>query len=231
MKSFILSIFSWLIFSRTYADVYVITYATYKGKTGHTAIALDNYEILHYEKIVDSQIVSRYDTLKTQRLTYFDLWPKEDSKMTILRTLPPEYNLLPRSSSEQSITIESLIEKGLPHRQGYLSDGILRIKTSPFQDFILKDYIKKLIDEAKPFNTRTYNCTDFCLEAVNFLTGWKVEAKEFIPMHRSNTPNKFYKVLVKNYKVEIVQDAGKKVSGSFIRERLIKGIFKKKSRK
>ena len=42
MKSFILSIFSWLIFSRTYADVYVITYATFKGKTGHTAIALDN---------------------------------------------------------------------------------------------------------------------------------------------------------------------------------------------
>lgn len=230
MKSFILSIFSWLIFSKTYADVYVITYATHNGKTGHTAIALDNYEMFNYEKTIDNQVVSRYDTVKTHKLTYFDLWPKEDSKTTILRTLPPEYNLLPKSSSEPSITIETLMKKGLPHRQGYLADGILRIKTSPNQDFVLKNYIKKLIDEAKPFNTRTYNCTDFSIEAVNFLTGWNVVAKEFIPMHRSNTPNKFYKVLVKNYKVEIVQNAGKKTNGSFIRERVIKGVFKKKHR-
>jgi len=216
-----------LVSLNTYADVYVVIFATHNGKTGHAGIAIDNYQILNYEKEIDNQVVNRYDTTKVFTLTYFDLWPKSDSKSTLLQTLPAEYNLLPGSSSEPAITVESLINKGLPHRNGYLADGILKIKTTPTQDFFLKEFIKQLIDEGLPFNTRTHNCTDFCLQCINYLTDWDITAKELILTKRSNTPNKLYKALVKKSEVEIEKDAGRLVRGSFMRERVIEGFFRR----
>lgn len=213
-----------------FADVYVVIFATHNGKTGHAGIAIDNYQILNYEKIIDNQTISRYDTAKTHTLMYFDLWPKNDSKSTVLQTLPAEYNLLPGSSSEPEITLESLIKKGLPHRNGYLADGILRIKTTPTQDFELKNYVKTIIEKAQPFNTRTHNCTDFCLEALNYATRWNIEAKELILTKRSSTPNQLYKTLVQKYPVKIEKDAGTKVNGSFMWERVIEGFLRGKSR-
>ena len=215
-----------LVYTNAFADVYVVIFATHNGKTGHSGIAIDNYQILNFEKVIENQVINRYDTAKVFNLTYFDLWPKDDRKSTLLQTLPAEYNLLPGSSSEPEITIETLINKGLPHRNGYLADGILRIKTTPTQDYFLKKYIKELIDNAVPFNTRTHNCTDFCIECINFLTNWNISAKELILNKRSNTPNKLYRTLVKMPTVSIEKDAGKLVKGSFLKERVIEGFFR-----
>jgi hypothetical protein len=59
------------------------------------------------------------------------------------------------------------------------------------------------------------------------LTDWDITAKELILTKRSNTPNKLYKALVKKSEVEIEKDAGRLVRGSFMRERVIEGFFRR----
>lgn len=202
------------------ADIYLVVYATCAGKTGHTGIAVDNYEIRIRDAGDNWSPVN--DTVKTHSLTYFDLWPKSDRKMEILKDTEPDYFRLPNSSSERAITVESLMTYGIPHKEGYPCDGLLRIRTSPTQDYLIKVFLDRMSAEKRPFNTRKYNCTDYVLEAFNFITGQRVKAREFIPMRLSSTPNKFYKTILKEYApAEVLKDASGKVQGTFIRERIL----------
>src|SRR3954471_6665084 len=115
------------------ANVFIIFYATAKGKTGHAGIAVDSYSIFVHDRISNEDEYSVNDTQSTGNLIYYDLWPKSDAfiRKHLKRDLEPSYFRLPRTSGDAAITINSLLSKGIPHKENQPVDGLIEIETCP----------------------------------------------------------------------------------------------------
>jgi hypothetical protein len=203
-------------------DVYVIYYATSKGKTGHMGIAMDTYKIIFKE--VNSQLLP--DTVATGELVYYDLWPNEDD-FSVSKTgkdIPAVYFRLPLSSTDE-ITLNSLYDQGIPHREHYPCDGILQIRTSRDQDQWMTDFLDSMISVNKDFNARKFNCADFVRIPVEKLLGVSLRSKEFIGTGWSTTPNKLYQRLRELDKVEVIKNADQKAQGSFLAQRVMYAVI------
>lgn len=206
-------------------DVYVIYYATSKGKTGHMGIAMDTYKIIFKE--VNNQLVA--DTVATGELVYFDLWPNEDdfSVSKTGRDIKAVYFRLPLSSTDE-ITLNSLYDQGIPHREHYPCDGILQIRTSWEQDQWMMGFLDSLVTLNKDFNARKFNCADFVRIPVEKLLGITLKSKEFIGTGWSTTPNKLYQRLRELDSVKVIKNADQKAQGSFIGQRVMYAVFHKR---
>jgi hypothetical protein len=203
-------------------DVYVIYYATSKGKTGHMGIAMDTYKIRFKE--VNNQLLP--DTVATGELVYYDLWPNEDD-FSVSKTgkdIPAVYFRLPLSSTDE-ITLNSLYDQGIPHREHYPCDGILQIRTSWDQDHWMTDFLDSMINVNKDFNARKFNCADFVRIPVEKLLGISLKSKEFIGTGWSTTPNKLYLRLRELDKVEVIKNADNKAQGSFLAQRVMYAVL------
>ena len=202
------------------------------GNTGHAAIAIDNYDIHVYDKMKDDNVISEYDTVKNGTLTYFDFWPKKDflSIININQNLEPKYNKLPRASFQKNITVDLLKNNGIAGVKNCPCDGMLVIRTNPKLDYNLVNYYDSIVALNRPFHTRKFNCTDFIEVGVEYILKKEIRAKEFIPFSFSTTPNKLYKTLIKIPEIEIIVEAGNKVKGSFIKERILKKSIRKKKK-
>jgi hypothetical protein len=203
-------------------DVYVIYYATSKGKTGHMGIAMDTYKIIFKE--VNNQLLP--DTVATGELVYYDLWPNEDD-FSVSKTgkdMPAVYFRLPLSSTDE-ITLNSLYDQGIPHREHYPCDGILQIRTSWDQDQWMTNFLDSMISVNKDFNARKFNCADFVRIPVEKLLGVSLRSKEFIGTGWSTTPNKLYQRLRELDKVEVIKNADQKAQGSFLAQRVMYAVF------
>jgi hypothetical protein len=212
------------------ANVYVIYYATYKGKTGHVGLAISEYDIYATEMNGAGGSYTKYDTVMASGLLYYDLWP-DDDQFSVWHTgknIAAEYYKLPLNADEE-ITLASLYDKGIPHKENYPADGILKIETTWQQDQQLEKILDSLIDTKAPFNARRFNCSDFVATALQSLLGVPVTAKEFIGLGWSSTPNKLYRGLKRMQGVTVVKEAGDKAKGSFIRHRVFYKIFNRKS--
>ncbi len=206
-------------------DVYVIYYATSKGKTGHMGIAMDTYKIRFKE--VNNQLLP--DTVATGELVYYDLWPNEDD-FSVSKTgkdIPAVYFRLPLSSTDE-ITLNSLYDQGIPHREHYPCDGILQIRTSWDQDHWMTDFLDSMINVNKDFNARKFNCADFVRIPVEKLLGISLKSKEFIGTGWSTTPNKLYLRLRELDKVEVIKNADNKAQGSFLAQRVMYAVHHKR---
>ncbi len=207
------------------ANVYVIFYATYKGKTGHAGIAIDRYDIFVNDVIRDNREYAVNDTQATGHLVYFDLWPQSDVfiRKHLKRDLEPSYYQLPRSSNEARITIESLLTKGLPHKEFLPVDGLIEIETKPYQDYRLLSFLVELSDVQKCFNAQLFNCTDFVCSGLTVLTGKKFTAKERVLFSSFSTPNKLFKKLnhSKILITHILKHPGEQMDGSFLTQKII----------
>ncbi|MCU0459074.1 MAG: hypothetical protein MUE37_08300 [Bacteroidales bacterium] len=212
------------------SDVYFLTYATEDGKTGHSAIAVENYTIHVTDLYMNGIIRHRYDTLKTGTLTYFDFWPEEDhfSIVNVGKDTKARYNRLPGASYNKEITLWYLKNHGVPHIRNYPCDGILVYNTKPFEDYALVHFMDSIIGLNKPFNVRKFNCSDFVLCGASYVTGRKITAREFIPFSFSTTPNRLYRKLSRIAGMEVQVDPGPKVKGLFFKERIIEMIFRAK---
>lgn len=208
-----------------HANVFVIFYATYKGKTGHAGIAVDRYDIFVHDLIENNEIHSVNDTQATGNLVYFDLWPKGDAfiRAHLKRDLEPSYYQLPRSSNEQKITVNSLLAKGLPHKEFQPVDGLIEIETHPFQDYRLQNFLTELAAAEKCFNAQLFNCTDFVCRGLTVLTGKKFTAKEVVLFSRFSTPNALFKKLehTQLFIVHILKHPGREMEGSFFTQKII----------
>jgi len=206
-------------------DVYVIYYATSKGKTGHMGIAMDTYKIIFKE--VNNQLLP--DTVATGELVYFDLWPNEDD-FSVSKTgkdIPAVYFRLPVSSTDE-ITLNSLYDIGIPHREHYPSDGILQIRTSWDQDQWITHFLDSMVTVNRDFNARKFNCADFVRIPVEKLLGVRLRSKEFIGTGWSTTPNKLYQKLRELDKVLVIKNADQKAQGSFLAQRVMYAVFHRK---
>jgi hypothetical protein len=208
-----------------HANVFVIFYATHKGKTGHAGIAIDRYDIFVYDKIQNNVEYSVNDTQSTGNLVYFDLWPKSDAfiRKHLKRDLEPSYYRFPRTSVDVPITISSLLSKGIPHKEYKPVDGLIEIETCPFQDYQLIDYLQALADEEKCFNAQLFNCTDFVCKGLTTVLGKKFTAKERVLFSRFSTPNRLFKKLENSdeFETHIIKHPGKQMEGSFLAQKIV----------
>jgi len=208
------------------SDIYLVVYTTKTGHTGHVGIAVDNYKILVRDTVVSGVVTTLYDSVKTHTLTYFDLWgPADISLDEHSKDLPARYFTLPRSSSEQPITVDYFLTEGLPHSYDYPCDALIRIETGPSTDFRLKEIASMIQRERPYFNSRQFNCTDFVLTCLNQLLDMKLKALEWIPFSWSSTPNKFYRVVVSSLNVDILKAPGSEVNESFFKERVVNTVL------
>ena len=207
-------------------DVYVVIYATYHGKTGHDGIAVDKYKIVYRDINAGNGAVIKKDTIMTGGLVYYDFWPETDSfNLSIAsKDKPGRYYKLPEELF-QEITLNSLYDIGLPHKENYPSDGIFRIRTTMRKDLKTTSMLDSLISLNRPFNARRYNCTDFIIAPISMLLNKPVYAKELILFAWSSTPNKLYRTLRKTTGVETVKEAGLKTGKSFFSQRILYTIL------
>ncbi len=208
-----------------HANVFVIFYSTYKGKTGHAGIAVDRYDVFVRDQIYNNETYAVNDTQTTGNLIYFDLWPKSDAFIRghLKRDLEPSYYQLPRSSNEQKITVSTLLSKGLPHKEFQPVDGLIEIETRPFQDDRLVSFLTELSEAGACFNAQLFNCTDFVCRGLTVLTGKKFTAKEVVLFSRFSTPNALFKKLehTEVFITHILKHPGKEMEGSFFTQKII----------
>lgn len=217
------------------ANVFVVFYATAKGKTGHTGIAIDSYDIFVHDRICNDVAYSVNDTQSTGRLIYYDLWPKSDAfiRSHLKRDLEPSYFRLPRTSGEQDITVSSLLLKGIPHKENQPVDALIEIETCPFEDYKLITYLQNLADEDKCFNAQLFNCTDFVCKGLSVIAGKKFTAKETVLFSSFSTPNKLFRKLehTQQFAVIIIKHPGEQMKGSFLSQKIVpefKTLIRKK---
>jgi hypothetical protein len=201
--------------TRCSSHVYVIVYATLNGKTGHAGIAVDNYDIITSG--------TEEDTVSNGTLTYFDLWPSKDDfgLFSFSKNQEAIYYKLPNGIWSAPITISLLYDQGIPHRESYPADAILKLATRPFQDFALNAHLDGIMEARKIFNPRFYNCTDFVNEAIRFIRGKKLRVKEFIPFSFTATPNKLCRKLIRLSETVVIKSPDSRIDGSFFRERVL----------
>jgi hypothetical protein len=205
------------------ADVYVVIYATTHSKTGHAGIAIDRYQIQVTDTVVGGVKGEKADTVRTGRLVYYDLWPKDDviPRALTFREVEAQYYKLPGSTSERAITVESLRTRGVPHKEGYACDGLIRIPTGPAADFALGRYLDRVLEQKKPFDAWRFNCVDFVLLGLRRVLGTGLDAEEPVVVRRAATPNRLYRALRALAGVEVVKNADLVTGGSFFEERLV----------
>jgi len=213
--------------ARAQADVYVVIYATTQSKTGHAGIAIDRYQIQLTEAMAGGVRTERPDTVRTGRLTYYDLWPKDDviPRALTFRPVEPQYYKLPGGSSEREITVESLETRGVPHKEGYPCDGLIRIPTRPAADFALGRFLDRQLDLRKPFDAWRFNCVDFVLLALKPVLAEKLDAREPILVRRAATPNRLYRALRALTGIEVVKNADEVTKGLFWEERVLSTLL------
>ncbi|MEO5562436.1 MAG: hypothetical protein ABIR18_03355 [Chitinophagaceae bacterium] len=210
------------------ADVYIIYYATAEGKTGHVGVAMDTYKIIYKEQA--GALIS--DTVNTGELVYYDLWPNEDN-FSVKKTgknIPAVYFKLPMSSTDE-ITVNTLYDMGIPHREHYPCDGMLQIETSWEQDQWMIHFLDSTITANRDFNAKKFNCADFVRIPVEKLLDTRLRSREFIGTGWSTTPNKLYQQLRKLDNVKVIKNADEKATGSFLGQRVVYSIFHKTRKK
>ncbi len=214
------------------AHVYLVFHATMNGKTGHTGIAIDNYQVILHEEQHNGRDIFRKDTVRSGKLTYYDFWTKNDQtdKKLIFRDQPPRYYKLPLAAWEPDITLEYLLGKGMPYHYGYTVEGLIRMVTTPDQDEKIKNRLDSLIALNRSFHAITWNCSDFAEYAIELAAGEEINAKEFIWGGFSTTPNKLFRKASCLKGAEILRDPGKVVYGTFLVERIWKRVHQRWAR-
>lgn len=197
------------------SHVYVVIYATLDGKTGHAGIAIDNYDIITSG--------AEEDTVSNGTLTYFDLWPSKDDfgLFSFSKDQEAVYYKLPNAIWSDPITLTVLYDQGIPHREDYPADAILKLKTRPHQDYSLGHYLEQVMAEKKVFNPRFYNCTDFVNKALGLIRGEELKVREFIPFSYTSTPNKLCQALMDLPEIIVIKSPGDRINGSFFQERVL----------
>lgn len=207
-------------------DVYIVFYATSKGKTGHVGIAVDNYKIIFHQENKGGTENQVPDTVSTGELTYYDLWPNDDffSASNTGKNIPAVYYKLPVSPTDE-ITVNTLYDKGIPHQEHYPSDALLKVATTWEQDQWMIQLLDSMMQANREFNARRFNCSDFVRIPLEKLLQCDLRSREFVITGWSTTPNKLYRNLRKIETIQVIKNGDQKATGSFIGQRVIYKIL------
>lgn len=204
-------------------DIYIIIFATQEGFTGHTGIAVDNYDIFIRDEYEGEVLVINKDTIANGTLSYFDMFGPEEIKWDDFKNnLEARFYRFPRTSAEEHLTIDYLLTKGIPHKYDRACDALIRIKSNASDDLLLIKNIDA-IKKANPyFNPSYYNCTDFVISCLEGHSKIKINAKEDMVFLKANTPNRLYKELLTRPGIEVLKEPGTLINTSFFKEIILK---------
>ena len=207
------------------ADMYLITHATYQGETGHSAIAVENYDIIVKDTFINNKATIIFDTLKNGRLTYYDFWPTTEEEFDIKTA---DKNVTAKFNRIASVTEWSILKLGITKINEKPCDGLVKINLTTEQDFKLKKKLDSVIQISQPFNATKNNCSDFAKYAIEFITGIQLAASENILIkYQFTSPNKLFTAVSKLENATVLKNSALKIKGSFFQEKIIPIIVSK----
>ncbi len=156
-------------------DIYVLTWYSKDGETGHAGIAVDNYKTEKYkvkEKYKDefgktrTREVEKERQVKDGTMTYYDLWPEKSvGNFSLQSNVKEDYNKkIIKSFDELKNTDVSISgEKGKVSEfgEGRAADGIVQIGTSFEQDKAAKMRLEGIQAAGNNYNACSNNCSSF----------------------------------------------------------------------
>ena len=218
--------------------------ATGRLRIGHTGVVVENYKLN-----VNTNGVKRYEPTGTY--TYYDLWPSsanlggkaavEDVKainksqsfyITTNGKKNTTHSTLERYMSRHDMSqIPGMLQYNImetsdeSYGEGYAPDGIIRLNITAEQTYNLQQEYVSLIQQGKPYNGESNNCTTFVANGINnsgvgsikeeSITDWRGILVNLNPFHKSFTPNSTYNQLQISPNSVVVKSAGNKTRESY----------------
>jgi len=172
-------------------DIYVLTWFSQKGQTGHAGIAIDNYKTVEKKdengnvmKDGNGNVIT--EQVKDGTMTYFDLWPDK----SVMKAVELQKDVDPAYS--KGVIIKSLSDltgkdptthisgSGVVGPEGRAADGVVKISTTPTQDEASKKYAKNQIRKHVKYNASSNNCSTFVQNVLNAALESKINAGQVI---------------------------------------------------
>ena len=218
--------------------------ATGRMRIGHTGVVVENYKLN-----VNTNGVKRYEPTGTY--TYYDLWPlsanlggkaavedveaiykSQSFYITTNGKKNTTHSALERYMSRHDMSqIPRMLQYNVmetsdeSYGEGYAPDGIIRLNITAEQTYNLQQEYVSLIQQGKPYNGESNNCTTFVANGINnsgvgsikeeSITDWRGILVNLNPFHKSFTPNSTYNQLQVSPNSVVVKSADNKTRESY----------------
>jgi len=208
-------------------------------------------ELCHenYKLNVNTNGVKRYEPTGTY--TYYDLWPlsanlggkaavedveaiykSQSFYITTNGKKNTTHSALERYMSRHDMSqIPRMLQYNVmetsdeSYGEGYAPDGIIRLNITAEQTYNLQQEYVSLIQQGKPYNGESNNCTTFVANGINnsgvgsikeeSITDWRGILVNLNPFHKSFTPNSTYNQLQVSPNSVVVKSADNKTRESY----------------
>lgn len=169
-------------------DVFVVTWLSKDGESGHAGIAVENYKPVY--KTVGSrggpvQIFMGYE--KDGTYTYYDLWPEKSvGDASLQSNVKADYNSKIIYSLDELLYKDPSIsgEYGnvSQYGEGRSPDNVIRLSTSLKEDFRIKGTAEKLVTKNSGYNACSNNCSSFVQTVLqSIIPGFDAGQKVIVP--------------------------------------------------
>jgi hypothetical protein len=158
-------------------DVYLTIWYSADGETGHAGIAVDNYKTVEKRDkeghvIYDEKGNAKTEQVKDGTVTYYDFWPgvgagkknfDEPQKGTVQKI--------------EGLTLDDIKTKDIGNGEHRAAEGVIQFTADARATNAVKDYAdQQYQDQTKnnvQYNGLTNNCSNFALDCMNQLYGFK----------------------------------------------------------
>ncbi|WP_103863401.1 DUF6443 domain-containing protein [Aquimarina sp. I32.4] len=156
-------------------NIYILTWFSEDGETGHAGIAIDNYKTQNKKDTNGNDIFDANGNIVTEQVkdgtfTYYDLWPKDPvGNLEMQDDVKPGYSegIQIKSLSDLTNTDVTTQVNGNVHTEGRSADGIVQLSTTFTQDEAAKKTAKTEISNKNSYNACNNNCSTFTQRVAN----------------------------------------------------------------
>ncbi|WP_282086661.1 RHS repeat-associated core domain-containing protein [Aquimarina algiphila] len=160
-------------------DIYILTWFSEDGETGHAGIAIDNYKTQNKKDANGNDVLDANGNIVTEQVkdgtfTYYDLWPKNQvGDFELQDDVKSGYSEGVQISSLGDLTNTDVTTQvnGNVHTEGRSADGIVQISTSFKQDERAKNLAETEIKNKNQYNACENNCSTFTQRVANTALG------------------------------------------------------------
>ncbi|WP_168803076.1 DUF6443 domain-containing protein [Chitinophaga oryzae] len=163
-------------------DVYLIIWYSYNGEIGHAGIATDNYRTEKYkvkERYRDengrkqTREVEKERMVKDGTVTYFDFWPGQDGAGK-KNFDSDQSGIIQR---KKNLSLDQILNTDIGIGERRPAEGVVQFAadaatTKNVYNGVKQRYENQLIDKVQ-YNGATHNCSNFALNSLNLLYGFK----------------------------------------------------------
>jgi RHS repeat-associated protein len=194
-------------------DVILLIWASHDGKIGHAGIAVSNYKEVISRVKENGKWVNKSTMVEDGTYTYRDLWPGGEGagKKNFDKDVPASYG-------NKVFTLDQLKNTDVTGSEGYAADGLIQLKTTEMNDFIVKAGLDAHEKYNPNYNGLTNNCSDLCEVGIEYSAGKQLPVDEKLTDKVSaTTPNQLYKATKALPNATVIKDPGTKVDNGFLK--------------